>query len=93
MRGMSLRGRPASHAERLRTEVGGETTHEGAVQMCEAEDPSAPHTGSSLQEIHAPTTFITVGGQIRITKEAELSHRLTRFTGVGACSVWRAPEV
>jgi len=62
--------------------------------VSEAEDPATSHASASLQEIHASTTFITVGGQIRITKEAELCHRFAPGSPASCtCSAGHAPEV
>ncbi|MEO6527159.1 MAG: hypothetical protein ABIP93_11080 [Gemmatimonadaceae bacterium] len=66
------------HADRCRAEIGGEPPEERAVQMREAENPTAAHAGPALEQIHATAALIAIRGEIGVPEHAEFGHRLSR---------------
>jgi hypothetical protein len=68
----------AANAQHLRAEVGRETPYEGAVEMREAEDAPATHTGAALEHVDTSAALIAIGGQLRVSEDPEFCHRPTR---------------
>jgi hypothetical protein len=82
----------ASHAERLRAEVGRESPDEGAVEMPEAQDAAAAYAGTAFEQVHSAAALIAVGGQVRVPEDPEFRHGMgeaTRAAGASARGVRR----
>ena len=67
-------GGSTANTEHLSAKVGREPPDERAVQMPEAEDAATTHAGAALQQVHAATALIAVGGHLRIAEDPELCH-------------------
>ena len=84
----------ASHAERLRAEVGGESPDEGAVEMREAQDAAAAYARAALEQVHAAAALVAVGGQLRVPEDSEFRQGDERDDSIGrrpceaVCGVW-----